>query len=275
MYTFTKEIAVKEIKLIPHNSKDNDHSGHRSRLRDRVRREGLDSFYDYQALEYVLTFVIPYKDVNPLAHSLINHFGSFAGVFEASEKDLMRVSGMGEVTAHFLTNLKNIFTYYERDKARTIVKITNTMQTYQYVCNFLRKKLIEEMYVICLTAKNKIICVEKVSEGTANEASISMRLISQKMSDTNCSNIIIAHNHPSGDSTPSDDDDKFTKGLITSLSINGCHLMDHMIIGENGDFYSYRNAGLLDTYKSEVAYLVTPGTKIQPCAKYEVLDDKE
>ena len=81
------------------------HEGHRGRIRDRVRKETLRNFFDYQVLEYVLTFVIPYKDTNPIAHRLINKFGSLTGVLEADEKDIVTVEGMGEVSAHFLANI--------------------------------------------------------------------------------------------------------------------------------------------------------------------------
>ena len=79
-----------------------EHYGHRSRIRDRVKKEGLDNFQDYQVLEYALSFVIPYKDTNPLAHRLINKFGSLAGVLEADEEQLKEMDGMGEVSSHFL-----------------------------------------------------------------------------------------------------------------------------------------------------------------------------
>ena len=81
-----------------------DHYGHRNRLRERVMREGLDHFQDYQVLEYVLSFVLPYKDTNPIAHKLINKFGSFKGVLEADVEEIKKVKGMGSVSAHFLVS---------------------------------------------------------------------------------------------------------------------------------------------------------------------------
>ena len=160
----------------------NEHIGHRERLRDRVRKEGLKNFQDYQVLEYVLTFAIPYKDTNVLAHKLISKFGSFHGVLEADEEDLKTVDGMGDVTAHFLSHLLKIYSFYEQDKAKQISTVINPEQSYSYVKQFLVGKLVEELYVVCLTANNKIVSVEKISEGTSGEAKVSIKAITDKMS---------------------------------------------------------------------------------------------
>lgn len=248
----------------------NEHKGHRSRVRDRVKKEGLENFQNYQVLEYVLSFVIPYKDTNLLAHRLINKFGSFAGVLEADEEDLQSIDGLGNVSAHFLTNLLKIFNYYEKDKVKNVVKVVNPYQAYEYVRSFLKDKLIEELYIFCITPKNKVISVEKISEGTMNEVSVQMRNIVDKMNKTKVSNIIIAHNHPKGSSIPSDNDHNFTKALVTNLAINGCHLLDHIIIGENDDdYYSYRCSGLIDEFKKEASELIKYNKISQPMARYD------
>ena len=123
----------------------NEHSGHRERLRDRVRKEGLKNFQDYQVLEYVLTFAIPYKDTNEIAHRLINKFGSFYGVLEADEEDLALVKGMGQASAHFVANLRNIFHYYEFDRSKTVSKVIGPGGAYKYIKPFLSNKLVEEI----------------------------------------------------------------------------------------------------------------------------------
>lgn len=253
-----------------------EHKGHRSRIRQRVRKEGLDHFQPHQVLEYALTFVIPYKDVNLLAHKLINKFGSFSGVLEADEDDLAEVEGMGEVSAHFLANILKVYHYYEQDKAKKSVVIKNALEVYKYVRQFLQDKLVEEMYMVCLTPKNKVVCVEKIAEGSSCEASVSMRNIIEKMGRVKVSNVVIAHNHPKGKAEPSKDDDKFTKALVTSLAINGCHLLDHIIIGEEKDeYYSYRNAHIIEEYLKEIAHLVNFRSIAQPMAEYEVPNDKK
>lgn len=254
----------------------NEHKGHRNRIRDRVSKEGLDNFQDYQVLEYLLTFVIPYKDTNPLAHKLVNKFGSLAGVIEADEEDLKSVEGVGEVVAHFLANILKVFHFYEKNKVQNSAVITNPMLAYNYVKPFLKGKLIEEMYLICLNPNSKVNSVEKIAEGTSTEASIPIRLISDKMAKAKVSNIIVAHNHPKGKAIPSSDDNNFTQALVSSLTINGSHLLDHVIIGEEqDDYYSYRESGLIDQYKEEISKLVQFHKVAQPMARYEVDYDKK
>lgn len=257
----------------------NEHAGHRERIRDRVRKEGLKNFQDYQVLEYVLTFAIPYKDTNEIAHRLIGKFGSFYGVLEADEEDLAQIKGMGQSSAHFIANLRNIFHYYEFDRSKRVAKIIGPGGAKDYIKPFLVNKLIEEMYVVCLTPKNKIVSVEKISEGTNNETNVSIRLIVDKMSKSKVSNVIVAHNHPKGKAHPSFNDDKFTKALATTLTITGCHLLDHIIIGEDNDYYSYREHARLEDYIKEAAELVCMPAVSQPCAEYIVeefkTDDKK
>ena len=254
-----------------------EHNGHRSRLRDRVRKDGLDNFQDYQVLEYALTFAIPYKDTNVIAHKLINKFGSFSGVLEADEEELMSVDGMGEVSAHYLTHLLDIYHYYEKDRAGKSVIINNPQQVHHFVKQFLKGKLVEEMYVVCISPKNKVLGVEKISEGNDAQTSANIRLIMDKLTRSKVSNIVVAHNHPKGVATSSEDDHKFTKALVTTLAISGAHLMDHIIIGED-DYYSYRRSGLIDKFLEEAADLVTLPKVSQPSARYDyevVEDDKK
>ena len=246
----------------------NEHSGHRERLRDRVRKEGLKNFQDYQVLEYVLTFAIPYKDTNEIAHRLINKFGSFYGVLEADEEDIAIVEGMGNASAHFVANLRNIFHYYELDRSKMVSKIIGPGGAYNYIKPFLANKLVEEMYVVCLTPKSKIVSVEKISEGTANEANVNIRLIIDKMSRSKVSNIFVAHNHPKGKAVPSESDDKFTKALTTTLEISGSHMLDHIIIGEGDDYYSYRENNKIEEYIKTAAEIVTFTGVAQPRAEY-------
>ena len=279
----------------------NEHKGHRARVRDRVRKVGLDHFQNYQVLEYLLTFSIPYKDTNVLAHKLINKFGSFAGVLEANEEDLVQVEGLGEVTAHMLANFLNIYHYYEKDKVGKKVTITSPGDAYRFAKQFLNNKLVEELYLICLTPKNIVDSIEKISEGSNTEASANIWAIIEKMTRSKISNIIIAHNHPKGNCQPSAEDDHVTKALLINLTISGCHLIDHIIIGDPDEetddelesdnsyfvqededkapqffsnYYSYSKSGVLDKFKKEIVPLVAFKKKVsQPCARYEVDDD--
>jgi len=251
----------------------NEHAGHRSRIRDRVRKESLENFQDYQVLEYALTFVIPYRDTNVMAHELINKFGSLAAVLEADEEELKTVKGISDVAAHFLSHMLQIYHYYEKEKSKQITTLCRPQDTVAYVKSFLKGKLLEELYVVCLTPKSKVVKVERVARGSQAEASINIRNITDLRNKNKVSNIIVAHNHPQGVAKPSDEDDKFTKALVTTLAINDCHLIDHIIIGDE-DYYSYRSSAKIDAYRDEVAELIN-GKVSQPMAPYEVDHDKK
>ncbi len=246
---------------------DNKHShyGHRSRLRERVQKEGLDNFQDYQVLEYALTFVIPYKDTNPIAHSLISKFGSLMGVLEADEEELKKVNGMGDVSANFLTSLVRIFNFYQRQKSTKSAVLNNAPQTYAFVSSNFSDKMVEEVYLISLTNSNRVLKVEKVGEGSLTNVKVSIRKITDAISKNKINKIILAHNHPNSDSEPSQDDDDFTKALVTTLAINDCTLVDHIILGTNGegDYYSYRRSGKIDKYVMQVEGIIS-GKSIPP-----------
>ena len=253
---------------------EHNHQGHRARLRERVAKDGLDSFHEHQVLEYALSFVIPYKDTNNLAHDLINKFGSLAGVMEADVSELIKVKGMGEVSASFLADFIKIYNCYEKSKMQTKATLTSPLLTYKYLKNLFKGKINEELYVVALSPQSKVIKVQRVAEGTATEAKVTIRDITDLMARLKVSNIIVAHNHPDGQAKPSQEDDKFTKALVTTLCINGSHLVDHMIISGN-KHYSYRQSALIDKYKEEIAYLLDNKVVAQAEAIYEVNNDKK
>ena len=232
-----------------------EHNGHRSRIRDRVRKEGLDNFYNYQVLEYVLSFVVPYKDTNPLAHRLINKFGSLANVFEAGEDMLSEVDGLGEVSAHFLANFIKIYAYYEKEKINKDIVLKGPDNTREYVSGLFKGTAIEEFYLVLLTPKNKVIDAQKLSVGSDVEVNVTIRQIMNSVVINKAYNVIVAHNHPRGKAIPTNEDNNFTKALVTTLALNNCNLLDHVIVGQ-GDYFSYRESGGIDKYYNEISYLV-------------------
>ena len=227
-------------------SDKHEHYGHRSRLRDRASKEGLQNFLDYQVIEYLLSFIIPYKDTNPLAHALIAKYGSLGAVLNTDENELKKIKGLGSVSAHFLSHLREVFNYYELEKAHTQKKISSANETYAFFKKLFAGKLYEELYAVCLSSKNQIVKVAKISEGTSNEANVNIRKISDVIHQAKVSNVIIGHNHPQGTSTPSNDDNQFTKALVMALTLNSITLLDHIIIGADGSYYSYKNNGVID-----------------------------
>ena len=178
-----------------------------------------------------------------------------SAVFEADEDKLMEVDGLGEVTAHFLANFIKIYDYYAKEKINKDIVLLKPDQTAEFAFGLLKGSLVEEFHVVLINSKNKIIKTEKLASGTNIDVDVNIRQIMNSVIKNKAHNVIVAHNHPKGDSKPSKHDDKFTKALVTTLAINNCNLMDHIIISSN-DYYSYRESAVLDKYKDEVAYLV-------------------
>ena len=165
-----------------------------------------------------------------------------------------------------------IFTY-EKDKINVQTKLETPNAVFEYAKSLFVGKLIEELYVICITPKSKIVKTERVSQGTIGEANIELRQISDILSKNKVNNIIIAHNHPKGNALPSLKDDEMTKALVTMLALNNSHLLDHVIIAEDG-FYSYRQSGKLQVYlDGAMGFIHSPIS--QNVASYRVDYDKE
>lgn len=237
--------------------KKNLHKGHRQRLRELASKNSIFNMQEHQVLELLLSYVIPQKDVNPTAHMLINKFGSFSEVLETSESELVKVDGIGEVTAHFLATFKDFFAFYQQKRVVENDKIINTSQAVKFISHYLQHKLTEEMYVVCIDGMNKVKKVELISKGETNETSADIRKITETIFKNKTHNVIICHNHPGGKANPSLQDDRVTKALLIALSINNINLLDHIIIGEDS-YYSYASSGVLNAYKGEIQHLINP-----------------
>jgi len=255
-------------------TKKNAHIGHRARLRDRVNKEGLDNFPDYQVLEYALTFVLPYKDTNPIAHALVDKFGSLAGVLEADIAEIASVAGMGEVSANFLTAIPQIYNIYEKRKVKVGEVLKTPNKTYLFTKKLFVGKKVEELYLISLNVNGNVTKVERISQGSASSSKVTIRKITDIISRNKVNNVIIAHNHPEGSATPSIEDDKFTKALAMCLALNDTNLVDHIIISDK-DYYSYRRVGLIDKYRDGVAELLLTRHNSLQMAQYGDEEDEE
>ena len=221
----------------------NVHEGHRERLRQRFLNEGLDNFYDHNVLELLLFYSIPMKDTNNEAHELINTFGSLSGVFDASYEDLCNVKGIGERTATLIKIMPELFKKYEVDKLKSDNVVLNTSELVaKYASTFFKGVTTEKLYLMCLDSNCRLLEFNLISEGTINASPINVRKIIKCSLDSNCSNLILIHNHPSGVVAPSRSDVDATVGMVDLLSKVGLKLSDHIIIGYGDDFFSFRKS---------------------------------
>lgn len=221
------------------------HGGHRDRLRSRFVREGLDGFDDHQVLELLLFHAIPRVDTNPIAHRLLQRFGSLAAVLEADPADLARVAGVGRAGAVFLAMLPQVSRRYLQDRGASQRPQLRTSEAIANVVVPLMTGRPEEVfYVLCLDAQCRLIQAALVAEGTVSGARIEPRHVVECALRHRAASVVFAHNHPQGTARPSTDDHRVTQLLADALSPIGIRLLDHLIVAEGGVF-SFAREGVL------------------------------
>lgn len=219
------------------NEKKSIHAGHRERLRERLRKEGLASFSEHEVLELLLTYAIPQRDVNPLAHELIARFGSLSNVLGADEEDLLRVSGVGRNAALLLTMMPQLTRYYQLNVLGDKPAIINFLDAKAYCGPLFLGAHQEHLYMICLDLSGRVQHLSLMHTGTANEVAIYPQLIAKTALRYNAVSVLLAHNHPSGMLFPSQADLDSTHEVVDALRVIGVRLVDHLIFAD-GEAYS-------------------------------------
>ena len=218
--------------------------GHRDRLRTRFADKGADALADYELLELYLFRSIPRRDVKPLAKDLINRFGSFAEAISAPVELLTEIKGISVKTANDLKILQAAALKLSQEKliARPVLSSWSALLDYcRSVMQFENK---EQFRVLFLDKKNRLITDEILGKGTVDAAPVYPREVIKRALDLSSTAIILAHNHPSGDPTPSHADIEMTNKIITASKAIGVMVHDHLIIGRN-NIVSFKQLGLM------------------------------
>ena len=219
------------------------HEGHRQRLKQRVKEEGMDGFSEVQALELLLFYCIPRRDTNPIAHALLQRFGSFAQVLEASPEELQKVPGMGEAAAGFLHTILETSRFYQISRGRNVTVLKTLDECGQYLVPYFHGRTVETVFLLCMDAKCKVLCCRQLGEGGINSAGVSLRKLVETALGAKASQVILAHNHPSGLAIPSEEDIATTHRAAAALQAVEIQLTDHVIVAED-DYVSLRQSGL-------------------------------
>ena len=222
----------------------NIHTDHRRRVKNRFRNEGLDHFEELHALELLLFYGLPREDTNPIAHDLLNKFGSLRNVLEAPVEQLMTVHKIGEHAAILLSLVKGIALKYmiSGDSEAPL----NTMADCgSYLVNRFIGRRDEAVMLLCLDAKRAPLCCRVVSEGSVNAAEISTRKVVEAALSVNATSVILAHNHPSGIAVPSMQDIVTTRRMGTALAAVDIILEDHIVVAGR-DYVSLRDSNYYD-----------------------------
>ncbi len=224
----------------------NPHINHRRRLYALTEKIGIENLTDIQAMELLLTYIIPRKDTNEIAHELLEEFGTFAGVLDAPISALERVSGVGHRTAQMISFMKGFFFLYRttQDKNKKISFATKG-QMMGYISNYLQDSKNEQLYVFGLNSKKEVIKVAKIAEGDETSVVVLPRVLIDFISAHRPHSVVIAHSHGNNPPTPSTADIAASNRISTILKASNVKYSDCIIISNSGSYSFLDNALIL------------------------------
>ena len=229
----------------PRKIQDATRLGHRKRLRERLRRGGYVALQDYELLELILFRALPRGDVKPLARNLLAQFGDLSGVLSASEARLLVVTGIGQEVITEFRLIEAVALNFGQSRIMHKPALANWNQMISYCRTKIAEKNKEEFHVLFLDKKNHIIADEMMGSGTVDHAPVYPREVIKRALELSASALILVHNHPSGDPTPSKADIDMTNKLYTLADQFNIVIHDHLIIGRVNEV-SFKNLGLLE-----------------------------
>lgn len=217
--------------------------GHRKRLKERLRKDPKQ-LADYELLEALLTFVIPRRDTKPLAKELMQRFGSIRDVLKARPEELRKVKGLGEAAETLWTTLAELRARYEETPVTRRQVLSRPSAVAEMAISRLGANPSEEFWIALVDNKNRLIAWERVSRGTVNQAAVYPREVLALALERKAGGIIMVHNHPGGDVTPSQPDIDLTQRISRAAKDLDIRVLDHLIVTEN-NYYSFQAHGLL------------------------------
>ncbi|MFH5926160.1 RadC family protein [Roseomonas xinghualingensis] len=218
--------------------------GHRGRMRQKLLERGPDALADYELLEMLLFFAFKKGDTKPLAKSLINRHGSFAAVLAAPQAELLATHGLGEHSVAALKLVQASALRLAQAEAMEQPILNNWDRLLAYLNAAISREKIEQFRILFLDSKNRLIADEAQAKGTVNHTPVYPREVIKRALELHATALILVHNHPSGDPTPSRADIEMTQEIRVAGEIFSIVVHDHLIIG-NGRHLSFRREGLL------------------------------
>jgi len=218
--------------------------GHRSRMRDRLLHRGPDSLADYEMLEMLLFFAFKTGDTKPLAKSLINRYGSFAAVLAAPVPQLLATRGVGPHAAAAIKLVQASALRLARAEAAEKPVLNNWDRLMDYLHAVMARERVEQFRILFLDTKNRLLADEAQARGTVNHTPVYPREVVKRALELHATALLLVHNHPSGDPTPSREDVEMTAEVKKAAGVLSIVVHDHVIIG-NGRVFSFRREGIL------------------------------
>ena len=220
------------------------HDGHRERLRKRFLENGLSGFNEINALELLLFYALPRVDTNPIAHALLDRFKNLQGVFGASVEELKEIPGISESSAVLIKMVPEICKLSQVTETSSSKGITNSSLASGFVIPRFMFDENEKVIMLSLDSAKKVKACDEISSGVVNSVDLNIRLIVETALKNRASSVILAHNHPDGDVSPSREDLETTRRIKESLKLVDIPLVDHIIVSGT-DFFSFCDAGYI------------------------------
>lgn len=226
------------------------HTGHRQRVKTEFLTRGLAGMADHRVLELLLFYAVPQGDVNPLAHALIERFGSLSGVLNATYDELVKVKGVGPNTATLIALLPAVAARYLEQSSRVGDEYVSLWQFKELLVPMFLGARDEMAYLICLDGKQKLLACRKLGEGINNAVAIESRKVMEAALSCNTAKAVLAHNHVSGIAMYSGADVAVTRDVYHLLKKVGIELIDHLIIA-NDEMVSMHASGVFREITTE------------------------
>ncbi|MGD2271416.1 MAG: DNA repair protein RadC [Desulfobacterales bacterium] len=230
-------------------------AGHRQRLRDKFFESGLTGFHDYEVIELLLTLATPRKDCKAAAKAALKRFKTLQGVFEATQKELCNVDGIGPKNVFGIKLIKAVSERYLASRLVRKNALNNSKELFDFLYHTLRDRHRECFQVVYLDAKNRVVSTEILFEGTLTASAIYPREVVLAALNHNAAALIFVHNHPSGDPKPSGDDISITRQLVFICRILGITVHEHLVIGNN-TYFSFADTGYIAQMNQEADNLL-------------------
>ena len=218
------------------------HDGHREKMRQRFMTGGLDAFADHEILELLLYYAIPRRDTNPIAHALMERYGSLPAVLAAPMEDLKRTEGIGESAAVLLHLVPQVCRRARLAQVGEDQVLNSSERAGAYLLERFAGERRELVFLLCLDRKGRLLACKRLAEGDVASADLNIRKVVEMALLTSASAVILAHNHPSGVAVPSSSDEAATRQVAEALRTIGVRLVDHIVVADR-DFVSMADSG--------------------------------
>lgn len=234
------------------DAKKDPREEHRKRLREKFMEHGLEKLTEAEVLELLLSFGTPRKDCKLTARAMLARFGTIRDVFEASSEDLAAIEGAGPAN---IVAIKFIHAVAGRFLEKRLVGrsyFNSSSQINEYLRHEMESLEKEVFKIIYLDHNNAIINIENVSQGSITGAHVHPREVLERAINLKSSCLVFVHNHPSGNIAPSEEDQRLTRRLVHITYLSEIMVLDHVIIGKNNEYFSFRDKGLISLYEQEI-----------------------